>query len=76
MNLMLPTENYKEDAPTYSPSPASGTYTAIVLKEHNKDLQPETNIGKKNQLWPDGLLQLYRWVRVRSIWWQMDNAAK
>lgn len=63
--IKLPlTENYKEDAPI--DSPASGIYTAIVLKGHKKDVQPEPDIGKK-QLWPDGLPQLCRWVRVHSI---------
>lgn len=66
---MLPTENYKEDAykedaPIDSPSPASGTCTAIVLKEHNKDLQPETDIGKKTTTtrWTSTALQMCQGV--------------
>lgn len=37
----------KEDTPIDSSSPASSIYTVILLKEHNKDIQPGTDKGKR-----------------------------
>jgi len=47
MNSIPPWKTTKEDTFTDSSSPASNVYTVILLKEHNKDIQPENDIGKR-----------------------------